>query len=106
MQMIMIPIFIVNHADYVDLQASGYPCGFYLPSGYCAGVRWYLRGFLYTAVFAAVGREGAMSYLMENKAETTPPERRSADAAQLGSKRQLHLLVVDDNQEVGETLAL
>ncbi|MFZ4876443.1 response regulator [Janthinobacterium sp. Mn2066] len=47
-----------------------------------------------------------MSYLMENKAETTPPERRHTGAALSEGKRQLHLLVVDDNQEVGETLAL
>ncbi len=108
--MIMIPIFIVNDTDYVDLQASQFPCGFCLPSSYSSGVRRYLRGFLYTAVFAAVGREGAMSYLMENKAETTPQvsptERRHAGADQAEGKRQLHLLVVDDNQEVGETLAL
>ena len=57
--------------------------------------------FLYTAVFA-----DAITYIhMSQTIENQSTERRQGDDA-AAPARKLNLLVVDDNQEVGESLAM
>lgn len=58
------------------------------------------RPFLYTAVFADARNHTDMSQTIEN----TSAERRQGESA--APARKLNLLVVDDNQEVGESLAM
>ena len=57
--------------------------------------------FLYTAVFAEARKYTDMSQTIENQS----PERRQ-DGDMTAPPRKLNLLVVDDNQEVGESLAM
>ena len=58
------------------------------------------RPFLYTAVFADARNHTDMSQTIENPST----ERRQGESA--APARKLNLLVVDDNQEVGESLAM
>ena len=59
------------------------------------------RPFLYTAVFADARKYTDMSQTIENQST----ERRQGEDT-TSPARKLNLLVVDDNQEVGESLAM
>ncbi|KAB8047267.1 response regulator [Janthinobacterium rivuli] len=76
-----------------------------LPLGTIARVRRHSACFLYTPVFAALRRERTMSQTTETTPGTSPVERRQGDQP-ASAARKLNLLVVDDNQEVGESLAM
>ena len=59
------------------------------------------RTFLYTAVFADARKYTDMSQTIENQ---STERRQGGDTT--APPRKLNLLVVDDNQEVGESLAM
>ncbi|KAB0331424.1 response regulator [Janthinobacterium lividum] len=114
MIMIMILILSVN-CEYcvlaIWLPAGGevllarYSGRLGLPPGTIARVRRHCARFLYTPAFAAVRRKRTMSQTTETTPGNPPVERRQGDQP-ASAARKLNLLVVDDNQEVGESLAM